>query len=62
VTGRVALAAEGFELVVLAMPERIAATIAIADPPERRANNPVTLVFDVPDIAIRQPCPGVDHG
>src|SRR5262249_34943479 len=46
----VVLAVEGFELVVLAAPARIAKTIEIADPPERREGNPIKLVFRVTDI------------
>lgn len=41
---------DGFELVVLAIPEQIAATIAIGDPPRRREETPIKLVFLVENI------------
>jgi predicted enzyme related to lactoylglutathione lyase len=40
----------GFQFVVVAVPERIAATIAIADPPRRREETPIKLIFAVPDL------------
>lgn len=40
-----------FELLVHAVPAAIAATIRIADPPQRRQSNPIKPVFDVASIA-----------
>lgn len=40
----------GFQLVVVAVPERIASTIAIADPPRRREETPIKLIFVVASI------------
>lgn len=40
----------GFELVVQAVPAAIAASIALADPPHRRTQTPIKLVFVVADI------------
>ena len=40
-----------FQLVVLAIPLSIAASIEIADPPRRREDTPIKLVFFVPSIS-----------
>jgi hypothetical protein len=40
-----------FQLVILAVPRHIAASIEIADPPSRREQAPVKLVFFVPSIS-----------
>jgi catechol 2,3-dioxygenase-like lactoylglutathione lyase family enzyme len=56
----VRLESAAFQLVVLRMPSRIAATIQITVPPARRANMPVKLVFFVPSIAaVRASAPGL---
>jgi predicted enzyme related to lactoylglutathione lyase len=47
----VALASSSFQLVILRIPERIAASIEIETPPRRRTDTPVKLVFFVADIA-----------
>lgn len=47
----VALASSSFQLVILGIPERIAASIEIGTPPRRRTDTPVKLVFFVADIA-----------
>ena len=39
-----------FQLVVLSIPQAIAASIEIATPPVRRTENPIKLVFFVPSI------------
>jgi predicted enzyme related to lactoylglutathione lyase len=44
-----------FQLVILAIPDAIAASISIAMPPARRENTPIKLVFQVDSIdAIRR--------
>lgn len=40
-----------FQLAILAIPPAIASSIDIANPPARRAETPIKLVFFVPDIA-----------
>jgi predicted enzyme related to lactoylglutathione lyase len=40
-----------FQLVILAVPTSIAASIEIADPPHRREDTPIKLVFFVPSIS-----------
>jgi predicted enzyme related to lactoylglutathione lyase len=40
-----------FQLVILAVPPSIAASIEIADPPRRREDTPIKLVFFVPSIS-----------
>jgi len=47
----VVLASPSFQLVILGIPARIAASIAIETPPRRRTGTPVKLVFFVADIA-----------
>lgn len=47
----VVLEASGFQLVVLAVPLRIAASIHISSPPERREDTPIKLVFAVGSLA-----------
>ena len=46
------LALSGFQLVVLRIPDHIAADIDIADPPVRREDTAVKLVFFVKDLAV----------
>ncbi len=46
----VRLETPAFQLVVLRIPEETAATIAIADPPVRRADAAIKLVFVVPSL------------
>jgi len=41
-----------FQLVVVAIPEHIAASIELADPPTRRTDTPIKLVFTVANIGI----------
>jgi len=51
----VVLESPAFELVILAIPEKIAASISIATPPARRENTPIKLVFHVDSIdAVRK--------
>jgi predicted enzyme related to lactoylglutathione lyase len=47
----VVLEASGFQLVVLAVPAHIAASIHISSPPRRRENTPIKLVFAVSSLA-----------
>jgi catechol 2,3-dioxygenase-like lactoylglutathione lyase family enzyme len=47
----VVLESPGFQLVVLKIPEEIASSITITDPPTRRANAAVKPVFFVPSIS-----------
>jgi catechol 2,3-dioxygenase-like lactoylglutathione lyase family enzyme len=47
----VTLDAGGVELALHAIPLEIASKIVIVDPPERRGETPLKLVFFVPDIA-----------
>ena len=47
----VVLEASGFQLVVLAVPAHIAASIHISSPPRRRENTPIKLVFAVGSLA-----------
>lgn len=49
--GFVALESSAFQLVVVAMPGRIAAQVQVASPPVRREDTAVKLVFFVPSIA-----------
>ncbi len=46
----VVLEAPGFQLVVVAVPARIAASLHLTDPPQRRENNAIKLVLAVPSI------------
>jgi predicted enzyme related to lactoylglutathione lyase len=46
----VVLESPTFELVILAIPEAIAASISIATPPARRENTPIKLVFHIESI------------
>lgn len=50
VEGFAVLERGGFELVVQAVPAAIAASIALADPPRRRTQTPLKLVFVVADL------------
>lgn len=47
----VVLASPTFQLVVLAAPEQIAASIEIQSPPRRRAETPIKLAFEVTSIS-----------
>lgn len=47
----VTLESESFQLVVIQAPSRIAGTIDIADPPKRREETPIKLVFFVGSIS-----------
>lgn len=49
-SGHVAMEANGFQLVVVAVPQHIAATIQIQSPPVRREDTPIKLVFFVNSI------------
>jgi predicted enzyme related to lactoylglutathione lyase len=44
------LASGGWELSLVTVPEAIAATYILTDPPERRAESPVKLAFEVASI------------
>lgn len=46
----VLLAGSGFELVIHAIPARIAAGIVISAPPERRSETPIKLFFNVASL------------
>jgi predicted enzyme related to lactoylglutathione lyase len=45
------LATPAFELSLVRVPDDIAGSVVIEDPPRRRAESPVKLVFDVADLA-----------
>src|SRR5262252_963868 len=45
------LGRESSQLVIVRIPKRIADTIDISTPPERREDTPIKLVFSVEDIA-----------
>jgi len=45
------LEASGFQLVVLAVPAHIAASVLISSPPRRREETPIKLVFAVSSLA-----------
>jgi predicted enzyme related to lactoylglutathione lyase len=47
----VVLEARGFQLVIVKMPQHIADSIEISDPPARREDTPIKLIFLVPSIA-----------
>jgi hypothetical protein len=49
-SGHVVLQAKGFQLVVVAIPPHIAATIQISSPPVAREDSPIKLVFLVGSI------------
>lgn len=56
----VVLERPAFELVIVAVPERIAKSIEIASPPVRREGTPIKLVFEVASIdAVRARAPGL---
>ena len=44
------LASDDWELALVTMPEAVAATVVISDPPARREQLPVKLAFDVESI------------
>jgi catechol 2,3-dioxygenase-like lactoylglutathione lyase family enzyme len=46
----VVLESPALQLVIVAIPEHIAESIAVADPPVRRTDTPIKLVFPVPSI------------
>ena len=48
--GFVVFDAGGATLALHAIPEPIARTIEIAEPPQARADTPIKLVFEVPDV------------
>jgi predicted enzyme related to lactoylglutathione lyase len=50
--GFAVLGDESSQFVIVRIPKRIADSISIATPPERREDTPVKLVFAVEDIAI----------
>jgi predicted enzyme related to lactoylglutathione lyase len=47
----IVLESKGLQLVVVAIPERIASSIQIETPPVRREDTPIKLVFPVPSIS-----------
>ena len=47
----VTLTSEAWELTVVAVPEEVAATLALSDPPRRRTETPIKLVFAVASLA-----------
>jgi predicted enzyme related to lactoylglutathione lyase len=47
----VLLEVPSFQLVILQIPERIAAAITIEKPPRKRENTPIKLIFNVSSIA-----------
>jgi predicted enzyme related to lactoylglutathione lyase len=47
----VVLASPAFQLVILKAPEHIARSIEIENPPRRRTETPIKLVFEVPSIS-----------
>ncbi|BFI97321.1 MAG: glyoxalase/bleomycin resistance/dioxygenase family protein [Rhodanobacter sp.] len=49
--GHLVLESEAFQLVVVAVPRKLAATIHVADPPQRRENTAIKLVFTVASLA-----------
>jgi len=46
----------GFELVLHRIPEHIAATFDITEPPQRREDSAIKLVFAVPSLAAARAC------
>jgi predicted enzyme related to lactoylglutathione lyase len=44
------LVSDDWELSLVRVPEAVAATLAATDPPERRSNTPVKLIFDVASL------------
>ncbi|MCX2862912.1 hypothetical protein OOZ63_13830 [Paucibacter sp. PLA-PC-4] len=48
----VLLAGSGFELVIHAIPARIAADIVITTPPERRSETPIKLFFNIASLQV----------
>lgn len=57
----IVLKRDGFELVVHAIPKRIAASIVIAKPPRRREEVAIKPVFEVPSIDVARTVVD-DHG
>ncbi|MDE3071659.1 MAG: VOC family protein [Pseudomonadota bacterium] len=49
--GHIVLESDAFQLVVVAVPRKLASTIHVAEPPQRRENTVVKLVFPVASIA-----------
>jgi predicted enzyme related to lactoylglutathione lyase len=49
--GHLVLESEAFQLVIVAVPRRIAAAIHVAEPPQRRENTAVKLVFPVASLS-----------
>lgn len=61
--GYVVLEATGFQLSLVAMPEYIAAATQIAEPPRRREQVPVKLVYFVPSLdVLREQIPALGGG
>ena len=50
-TDHVVLGSPTFQLVIVSIPQDIASSIEIANPPVRRTRTPIKLVFFVPSIA-----------
>jgi len=48
--GHIVLESEAFQLVVVAVPRKVAASIHITQPPQRRENTAVKLVFPVASL------------
>lgn len=46
----VVMSSAGFQLVLVALPEAIARTIVLSNPPARRADTPIKLVFHVDSL------------
>lgn len=51
-SGYVVMEANGFQLLIFAIPSHIATDIEITTPPVRREETPIKLIFVVPSIAI----------
>ena len=49
--GHAVLEANGFQLTVVAIPEPVAVSVEVADPPLRREGTPIKLVHFVPSIS-----------
>jgi predicted enzyme related to lactoylglutathione lyase len=49
--GHVVLESAAFQLVIVAVPRKIAASIHLTQPPQRRENTAIKLVFPVADLA-----------
>lgn len=58
----VVLQSPSFQLVILRVPDRIAASITIRTPPRRRTDTPLKLVFFVTDMAAARVAAGAHGG